>query len=70
MSSGASQYTKPRGPLALIGAGLILASGVLHLILSPEHFREATYLGVLFLLETAGAAVVAAIGAYRGQRWA
>lgn len=43
----------------------ILISGVIHLIMAPEHFEEATYLGVLFLLETAGAVVAA----YRGQRW-
>jgi len=50
------------------GAVLILVSGLIHLVLSPEHFEEATYLGRLFLVDFAGAAV-AAWGIYRGQRW-
>ena len=50
------------------GAGLILASSLTHLVLTPEHLEEATYLGLLFLFYFAGA-VVAAFGIYRGRRW-
>ncbi len=57
-----------RGPLDLVGAGLILASGLIHLLLTREHFEEATYLGLLFLADFAGAAV-AAFGIYRRYRW-
>ncbi len=56
------------GPLNLIGAGLILASGLIHLFLTREHFEEATYLGLLFLVDFAGA-VVAAFGVYREYQW-
>ena len=57
-----------RGPLELGGAGLILASGLVHLLLTREHLEEATYLGLLFLADFA-AATVAAFGIYRGYRW-
>jgi hypothetical protein len=57
-----------QGAINVVGAALILVSGLIHLILSPEHFEEATYLGWLFLADFAGAAV-AAWGIYRGQRW-
>jgi hypothetical protein len=57
-----------QGAINVVGAALILVSGLIHLTLSPEHFEEATYLGWLFLADFAGAAV-AAWGIYRGQRW-
>src|SRR5215217_9377352 len=57
-----------QGAINVAGAMLILASGLIHLVLSPEHFEEAAYLGWLFLADFAGAAV-AAWGIYRGQRW-
>lgn len=47
---------------------MILVSGLIHLVLSPEHFEEATYLGWLFLAEFVGA-LVAAFGVYQGYRW-
>ena len=56
------------GTLNLVGAGLILVSGLIHLFLTREHFEEATYLGLLFLADFVGAAV-AAFGIYRGSRW-
>jgi len=47
---------------------LILVAGLIHLILTPEHLEEATYLGVLFLSNFVGASV-AAFGIFRGRRW-
>jgi hypothetical protein len=57
-----------RGAINLAGAALILASGLIHLLLTREHFEEATYLGWLFLAEFAGAAV-AAFAIYGGRQW-
>jgi hypothetical protein len=56
------------GALAYAAAGLILAAGLIHLALTPEHLDEATYLGLLFLADFAGAAT-AAFGILRGRRW-
>ena len=68
MSDLASPNTRSWSPINLMGAGLILASGLIHLLLTREHFEEATYLGWLFVADFAGAAV-AAFGIYRGHRW-
>jgi hypothetical protein len=54
--------------LRLTAVGLLLASGLLHLILTPAHLEEATYFGVLFGAEFVGA-TVAAGGIYRRHRW-
>lgn len=59
---------RPRSPLALAGTVLILVTGLIHLLLTPEHFGEARYLGWLFLADFLGS-VVAAFGIYRGDRW-
>ncbi len=48
--------------------GLILATGLIHLVLSPHHFEEAKYVGILFSLNGIGAAV-AAFGIYRNANW-
>ena len=47
---------------------LILACGLIHLISAPDHLQEATYVGVLFLANGAGA-LVAAFGIYRDRLW-
>ena len=54
--------------VTLAGVGSILVAGLIHLILTPEHFKEATYLGLLFIANFAGAAV-AAFGIFGGRRW-
>lgn len=38
--------------------------GLMHPVLTPEHFEQAAYLGVMFALNFAGAAV-AAVGIMR-----
>ena len=60
----------PRSPRALNSAGvlLIVACGLLHLIGAPEHLQEAAYIGVLFVINAAGA-LVAAVGIYRDRLW-
>jgi hypothetical protein len=50
------------------GIGLILASGAIHAIETPEYFEEMRYIGVLFALSVLGA-IAAAIGIGRGQQW-
>ena len=49
------------------GITLILISGVIHLSLAPDHFKEAAYLGSLFGIEFVGTVIVA-IGIYLGDR--
>jgi hypothetical protein len=68
MSNTVTPDLPSRDALTLAGAGLILAAGLIHLVLTPEHFREAPYLGLLFVANFIGA-VVAAFSIYRGHRW-
>jgi hypothetical protein len=49
------------------GIALILATGLIHLLNAPDSFEEATYKGLLFVANGAGAAV-AAFGIYRGVK--
>ena len=50
------------------GVLLLLACALIHLISAPDHLQEATYVGVLFLANAAGA-LVAAFGIYRDRLW-
>ena len=50
------------------GVLLLSACGLIHLISAPDHLQEATYVGVLFLANCAGA-LVAAFGIYRDRLW-
>ena len=50
------------------GVSLIVACGLIHLVSAPDHLQEATYIGVLFLANGAGA-LVAAFGIYRDRLW-
>ena len=43
-----------------LGAGLLAATGALHLVLAPEYLQEQAYIGVLFILGGLTALVVAA----------
>src|SRR5215207_309573 len=54
------------GKLRIVGVALISLVGLIHLIEAPEYFEAATYLGLLFLANFAGA-IVAAVGIYRGS---
>lgn len=50
------------------GVGLILATGLVHLVEAPEYYAEVKYIGVLFVLSMLGAAV-AAVGIHRDESW-
>ena len=50
------------------GVLLLFACALIHLISAPDHLQEATYVGVLFLANGAGA-LVAAFGIYRDRLW-
>lgn len=54
--------------LMWVGILLILATGLIHLIETPHHFEEASYVGVLFILNGIGTAV-AAFGIYLQRGW-
>ncbi len=50
------------------GIALIAASGVIHLVETPEYLEEMRYIGMLFVLSVVGA-LLAAVGIARQQRW-
>ncbi len=41
------------------GIGLIAATGLVHLVETPEYFGEMPYIGVLFALSVVGALIAA-----------
>jgi len=59
----------PTRPTATQGAAiaLILVTGAIHFIDAPGSFGDATYKGLLFVANGI-AAIVAAVGIYRGER--
>src|SRR3954471_4643010 len=59
----------PARALRWAGAYTISFVGLIHLLVSWEHFRAATYLGGLFLANFAGASVAAIGIAWGGRRW-
>ena len=60
--------TNLQGKLSLAGILLIVVVGLIHLIEAPEYLEEATYVGVLFLINVL-LAFVSVLGIYRGTRW-
>lgn len=53
--------------IAWIGIVLLVITSLVHFIDAPDSFEEATYKGVLFLLNGLGA-LVAVYGIYQGKR--
>lgn len=51
-----------------LGAGLILAVGIIHLYLVPEEYEEAQWMGYLFAANFLGA-VIASVGIRRDAAW-
>ena len=65
-----NQNDKSDSVLSLaVGAAivLILVTGLIHLVETPDNLSEAPYKGVLFALNGLGA-FIAAVGIYRGAR--
>jgi hypothetical protein len=56
------------GKLGIAGMVLIALTGLIHLLVTPEYFEYAAYVGLLFLLNVAGSAL-SAYGISRGARW-
>lgn len=56
-------------PRTLVTAGIVLIvlTGLIHAVEAPDQLEEKAYVGVLFILNVAGA-VVAATGIWRGLR--
>lgn len=46
-------------PLRIIGAAILFGVAALHLVTAPDHFDEATWLGVLFIATVVGSALIA-----------
>ncbi len=59
--------SKPSQNMTWAGIGLILVTGLIHLIEAPDSFDDALYKGVLFIANGLAAAV-AAFGILRGNR--
>jgi hypothetical protein len=57
------------GGARLLGAGLLVAIGLVHLALAPQYYSAAAYVGVLFYL-TCAAAWATALGVVAGVRGA
>ncbi len=51
-----------------VGIILIIVTGIIHFIDAPDAFSEATYKGVLFVLNGIGG-LVAAYGIFRNANW-
>lgn len=56
-------------PVKLVAVSLLLACALIHLIGAPEHYEEASYIGLLFYANFA-AALVGAVGVYQNRLWA
>jgi hypothetical protein len=59
--------TTPSPTIKWLAIVVILGAGLIHVMEARDSFSEATYKGILFLGNGAGA-LVAAIGIYRNQR--
>jgi hypothetical protein len=56
------------GKLRTVGIALISLTGLIHLLVTPEYYGFAAYLGLLMLANLAGS-VVSAVGIYQGKKW-
>lgn len=67
---GGSKVFKMDSPrkVARTGAWLMALVGVIHLLVIPEYFAEAAYVGLLFLANAVGAGI-SAYGIRRGAGW-
>ena len=56
------------GKSRIAGVGLISLVGLIHLLVTPEYYGFAAYLGLLIFANFAGSAV-SAVGIYQGRLW-
>jgi hypothetical protein len=67
-SRTASRGLQYPGKLRTVGIALISLTGLIHLLVTPEYYGFAAYLGLLMLANLAGS-VVSAVGIYQGKEW-
>ena len=56
------------GKLRIMGVVLISLVGLIHLLVTPEYYGFAAYLGLLMVANFAGS-VISAVGIYQGRAW-
>jgi hypothetical protein len=56
------------GKFRTAGAALISLVGLIHLLVTPEYYGFAPYLGLLMIANLVGS-VVSAVGIYQGREW-
>lgn len=56
------------GGLRIEGVALILLTGLIYVLVTPEYFEFAPYLGLLMIANFAGS-LVSAVGIYQGRVW-
>jgi hypothetical protein len=56
------------GKLRTAGVALIFLVGLIHLLVTPEYYGFAAYLGLLIFANFVGS-VVSAVGIYQGRAW-
>jgi hypothetical protein len=56
------------GKLRIAGVALISLVGLIHLLVTPEYFGFAAYLGLLIFANFVGS-MVSAVGIYQGRVW-
>lgn len=62
------ERSRDLGGLRIAGAVLIGLTGLIHLLVTPEYYGFAAYLGLLMLANFAGS-MVSAVGIYQGREW-
>jgi hypothetical protein len=60
--------TVASGKSRITGVGLIALVGLIHLLVTPEYYGFAAYLGLLMIVNFVGSAV-SAVGIYQGRLW-
>jgi hypothetical protein len=56
------------GKLRIAGVVLISLVGLIHLLVTPEYYGFAAYLGMLMIANFAGS-MLSAVGIYQGREW-
>ena len=67
-SRTASGGARDLGKLRIVGVVMISLVGLIHLLVTPEYYGFAAYLGLLMIANFAGS-VVSTVGIYQGRAW-